>query len=320
MLTTSPEYPNLEFFTQPVFASAEWPIFAQAVQDHAKTNAEPQSLLLQRALPEMSAMVTAQHSATIQQSARETDGLHLHLRDLGNLITMVKEELQSELKSSHLRLAQGQQRLAQGQQHLSWLFHHGELAVQLPATNLPAKFVPPQLPPELALSNSGPTAPASPPAASSSAPPAASTPASPPAAVFSNPSAASASAYIAAMSVPVQQILPPLPPPPVYNIYASKTVADVWREWKEGIRGGPAIEMLEERWGAKWRPSSADRTAFCRLKIVIDELLRLQTGGLSAIKAVDHLDGLRNGKSLANLVVRLRDERRARAVAKENTV
>jgi hypothetical protein len=121
------------------------------------------------------------------------------------------------------------------------------------------------------------------------------------------------------MLLPVQQIQPippPLPPPPVYAMFSSKTVADAWREWKEGIAGGPPIEMLKNTWGAKWRPSTAERTAFCRTKIVIDEVLRLQKGGLSSIEAVDHLDKLRNGKNMANLVARLRQERQARAIAK----
>jgi hypothetical protein len=31
----------------------------------------------------------------------------------------------------------------------------------------------------------------------------------------------------------------------------ARTVADVWREYKEGIAGGPAIEKLELEWQAR---------------------------------------------------------------------
>jgi len=45
----------------------------------------------------------------------------------------------------------------------------------------------------------------------------------------------------------------PLPPsrpidagPPAYTLFDARTVADVWREWREGIAGGPALQVLEE--------------------------------------------------------------------------
>jgi len=37
------------------------------------------------------------------------------------------------------------------------------------------------------------------------------------------------------------------------------TVKDVWREWKEGITGQPAIQELEEKWGSRWRPGNIIR-------------------------------------------------------------
>jgi len=43
----------------------------------------------------------------------------------------------------------------------------------------------------------------------------------------------------------------PLPTagPPAYTLFAAKTVADAWREWDEGILGGPAVRDLEATWG-----------------------------------------------------------------------
>jgi hypothetical protein len=39
--------------------------------------------------------------------------------------------------------------------------------------------------------------------------------------------------------------------PPAYTLIAAHTVADIWREYKEGIAGGPAVEQLEQQW--QWR-------------------------------------------------------------------
>src|SRR5438046_1111570 len=43
--------------------------------------------------------------------------------------------------------------------------------------------------------------------------------------------------------------------PPAYVLYPAKTLADVWREWDSGIRGGPALRDLAATWGDKWRRS-----------------------------------------------------------------
>jgi hypothetical protein len=49
--------------------------------------------------------------------------------------------------------------------------------------------------------------------------------------------------------------------PPAYNFISARTVGDVWREYKEGIAGGPAVEELERQWQARWRLTTAQRTA-----------------------------------------------------------
>jgi len=88
-------------------------------------------------------------------------------------------------------------------------------------------------------------------------------------------------------------------------------VADVWREWKEGI-GGPPLEALEQRWGHRLRPMAHQRVAWSRRKVLLDEILRLRQGGLSAAEAVSQLDGLRDGRSIRNLSDRLTAQRTAR--------
>jgi len=44
--------------------------------------------------------------------------------------------------------------------------------------------------------------------------------------------------------------------PLVYTLMDAWIVKDVWREYKEGIGGGPAIEQLEMEWQARWRPET----------------------------------------------------------------
>jgi len=50
-------------------------------------------------------------------------------------------------------------------------------------------------------------------------------------------------------------------------------VKDVWREWKEGFAGRPAIRELEEKWGNSWRPGNTVRVQFCRPKVIWNEIL-----------------------------------------------
>jgi hypothetical protein len=81
-----------------------------------------------------------------------------------------------------------------------------------------------------------------------------------------------------------------------------RTVADVWREWKEGIAGFPAVEQLESSWGPAWRPLPKHRVAFSRRKVIWDEVNRLLQTGLTQDDAVAQLEALRNSGSLYRLV------------------
>jgi hypothetical protein len=98
--------------------------------------------------------------------------------------------------------------------------------------------------------------------------------------------------------------------PPAYQLLDLRTVADAWREWKEGIAGSPAVKQLESVWGPKWRPSAAARTAFCRRKVIWDEIHRLLQAGLALDEAVGQLEALRNGKSLLRLAALIQQQRR----------
>jgi hypothetical protein len=91
-----------------------------------------------------------------------------------------------------------------------------------------------------------------------------------------------------------------------------RTVADAWREWKEGIAGFPAVELLESCWGAAWRPEAKQRVAFCRRKVIWDEVNRLLQAGLTQNDAIAQLEALRSGKSLYKLGLLLQQMQRAR--------
>ncbi|RYC87852.1 hypothetical protein BFJ63_vAg9273, partial [Fusarium oxysporum f. sp. narcissi] len=103
----------------------------------------------------------------------------------------------------------------------------------------------------------------------------------------------------------------PVPGMPVVAALAKVfTVRDVWKEWEEGIAGQPAIQVLEETWGSRWRPGNGIRVQFCRRKVIWDELLACTASGKSEEEAVAELELLRAGRSLNRLVDELKQRRR----------
>jgi hypothetical protein len=118
-------------------------------------------------------------------------------------------------------------------------------------------------------------------------------------------------------NTPAQAISQPSPSPPIYELFAARTVRDAWREWKEGIGGRPALEQLENNWGSALRPTRKLQIAFCRRKVVLDEVLRLVHSGFpTPEQAVTELDARRGKLSLYSLCERLLDERKERGESK----
>jgi hypothetical protein len=93
---------------------------------------------------------------------------------------------------------------------------------------------------------------------------------------------------------------------PAYTLVKARTVDEVWREWNEGILGGPAIKDLELKWGSKWRPLPKERVAFCRRKVIIDDILKRQQHGQSASDAITALELVRGDKSIDWLIKELK--------------
>lgn len=225
-----PRYPALPFFAHAPFYGPDWEAFARGVQVDATAN-EPQSVLLQRALPELSSVLESTRAAVLHNSTRLAGRL---------------EDRIGAVQGSLDALLQG----------------------QVPIT-FTGYFRAPQGP-----------APA---------------PAAPPGTVPGSSTAPGPA---------------PKPGPPVYTALAKAyTVGDVWREWKEGLAGQPAVRELEEAWGSSWRPGNTVRVQFCRRKVVWDEVLARVARGRAEEEAVAELELLRAGRSLNQLVDELKHRR-----------
>jgi hypothetical protein len=90
-------------------------------------------------------------------------------------------------------------------------------------------------------------------------------------------------------------------PPLGYQLQKLYNVSDIWREWKYGIAGSPAVEALEEKWGHRWRPGTKARVAFSRRKVIWDEVRSLLRDGMTEEAAVQKLEHLRAGRSINKL-------------------
>lgn len=85
---------------------------------------------------------------------------------------------------------------------------------------------------------------------------------------------------------------------PRYDLYNARTVDEIWREYKLGINGGPSVEQLERDYQARWRPTGQQRTAWCRRKVIVDEIIRLIDSGKTAEEAVADLEAQRGSLSM----------------------
>ena len=86
------------------------------------------------------------------------------------------------------------------------------------------------------------------------------------------------------------------------------TVHHAWKEYVEGIDGGPSIRALEEEHGTRWRMNSSDSKFFMRRKPLYDCIQILQSQGFIENDAVAYLENLkgpnRSLRSLCDLLKR----------------
>ncbi|KAK7592307.1 hypothetical protein V3481_006928 [Fusarium oxysporum f. sp. vasinfectum] len=232
-----PRYPSLPFFAYAPFNGSEWDEFAVAVRSDAAGATEPLSLLVQRALPELSGVLESTREALLQNNQRLAIRLEARL-----------EGIQGGLDS-----------LLQGKVPITFTGHFG----------------------------AGPAVSLAPAPAPSAAP------------------------TLNFNTAPAPAPEPPVPGMPVVAALAKVfTVRDVWKEWEEGIAGQPAVRVLEETWGSRWRPGNGIRVQFCRRKVIWDELLARTASGKSEEEAVAELELLRAGRSLNRIVDELKQRRR----------
>jgi hypothetical protein len=238
-----PRYPSLPFFAHPPFYGPDWDEFALAVQSDAAVS-EPQSLLLQHALPELSSVLQSTREAVLHNSNR--------------LANRLESKLESRLESLQGCL----NALLQGQAPITFTGYFGTPHGPAPAPAPAPAHMPGPVPTPAATAIAGPSAPE------------------------------------------------PEPGLPVFAALAKAyTVTDVWREWKEGLAGRPAVQELEEKWGSRWRPGNTIRVQFCRRKVIWDEVLARIARGKSEEEVITELELLRAGRSLNRLVDDLKHRR-----------
>ena len=243
-----PRYPSLPFFGHAPFYGPDWDAFARAVRADATTS-EPQSLLLQRALPELSSVLESTREAVLHNSTRLAGQLRGELGDLRSQLAGVEGRLDALFRGD------------------------------IPITSY---FGVPRGPVLV-----GTTLPPPPP-----------------------PTSVNIGALIAAPVVPLAPAAPPEPGAPVYTALAKAyIVTDMWREWKEGLGSQPAIQELEETWGSSWRPGNAIRVQFCRRKVIWDTIRARVARGGTEEEAIAELELLRAGRSLSQLVDKLKQRR-----------
>ncbi|KAH7040969.1 transcriptional activator of glycolytic enzymes-domain-containing protein [Microdochium trichocladiopsis] len=102
--------------------------------------------------------------------------------------------------------------------------------------------------------------------------------------------------------------------PPTYEYRTVATVEEVWREYKEGIDGQPAIEDLDASWGSRWRPEPRGRTWYSRRKVIWDKIKEYMSDGLDESAAVREVEKLRDGGTINKLIRLLQDERKDRGL------
>ncbi|KAI0477133.1 transcriptional activator of glycolytic enzymes-domain-containing protein [Xylariaceae sp. FL0804] len=108
--------------------------------------------------------------------------------------------------------------------------------------------------------------------------------------------------------------------PPQYDYRTVATVDEVWREYREGMDGQPAIEALDAQWGSRWRPEPRGRTWYSRRKVIWDKIKEYIADGMDEDEAVREVERLRDGGTINKLIRMLQDERKDRGVGDDSMV
>ncbi|KAI0417862.1 transcriptional activator of glycolytic enzymes-domain-containing protein [Xylaria grammica] len=102
--------------------------------------------------------------------------------------------------------------------------------------------------------------------------------------------------------------------PPQYDYRTVATVEEVWKEYREGMGGQPAIEKLDSQWGSRWRPEPRGRTWYSRRKVIWDKIREFINDGMDEDAAVQEVEKLREGGTINKLIRMLQDERKDKGI------
>ncbi|KAI0544757.1 transcriptional activator of glycolytic enzymes-domain-containing protein [Xylaria curta] len=105
--------------------------------------------------------------------------------------------------------------------------------------------------------------------------------------------------------------------PPQYEYRTVGTVEEVWREYREGMDGQPAIEKLDATWGSRWRPEPRGRTWYSRRKVIWDKIKEYMAEGMDEDNAVQEVERLRDGGTINKLIRMLQDERKDKGIGED---
>ncbi|KAF2971796.1 hypothetical protein GQX73_g1913 [Xylaria multiplex] len=108
--------------------------------------------------------------------------------------------------------------------------------------------------------------------------------------------------------------------PPQYDYRTVATVEEVWKEYREGMDGQPAIEKLDSLWGSRWRPEPRGRTWYSRRKVIWDKIREFINEGMDEDAAVQEVEKLREGGTINKLIRMLQDERKDKGIGDDAMV
>ncbi|KAI0129917.1 transcriptional activator of glycolytic enzymes-domain-containing protein [Xylariales sp. AK1849] len=111
---------------------------------------------------------------------------------------------------------------------------------------------------------------------------------------------------------------PQTPGPPAYDYRTVGTVEEVWKEYREGMDGQPAIEDLDATWGSRWRPEPRGRTWYSRRKVIWDKIKEYVAEGMDEDHAVRQVEKLRDGGTINKLIRLLQDERKDKGLGDDS--
>ncbi|RYP49932.1 hypothetical protein DL768_004468 [Monosporascus sp. mg162] len=112
--------------------------------------------------------------------------------------------------------------------------------------------------------------------------------------------------------------IPTTPGPPAYDYRTVGTVEEVWKEYREGMDGQPAIEELDANWGSRWRPEPRGRTWYSRRKVIWDKIKEYMEHGMSEEDAVKEVERLRDGGTINKLIRMLQEEKKEKGGGDES--